>query len=35
MEIIEKDHLEDVKHIVESMMAQPGAMTVSGIRSPP
>jgi len=33
--VAHKDRLEDVKHIVESMIAQPEAMTVSGIRSPP
>lgn len=29
------DQWEDVKHIVESMIAEPEAMTISGIRSPP
>jgi hypothetical protein len=33
--VAHKDRLEDVKRIVESMIARPEAMTVSGIRSQP
>ncbi len=33
--VAHKDRLEDIKHILESMIVQPEAMTVSGIRSPP
>lgn len=33
--VAHKDRLEDVKHIVKSMIAQAEAMTVSGIRSSP
>lgn len=33
--VAHKDRLEDVKHVVESMLEQTEAVTVSGIRSPP